>query len=122
MIFRGTTKDGKVVEGWLCIWQGVVYIFDSPFNLYNGRHEVLPQSLAMSTGISDKNKVPIYGSFEYEPGKLSEGGDMVKSWYPCGHLQAENLKVEFVNGKFRATNGYRHSDFLNVEVIPKEKQ
>lgn len=59
--YRGLTKDGKWVYGWRCIWQGIVYIFDSPFNLfYSGQNEVISETVGQFTGLKDKNNKKVY--------------------------------------------------------------
>lgn len=87
MKFRGTTPEGKVVEGYYVrSFHGQHIILPkegccrlSGNNFHGAGVEVLPSSLAMSTTIFDKNETEIFGSFEYEPGKMSEGGDNVRA-------------------------------------------
>jgi hypothetical protein len=82
-MFRGKDKnDGKMVYGGISFYRdGAVFITTMGKDKisYISRHiEVEPQSLAMKTGKQDKHGVEIYGSFEYEPGKMSKGGDRVR--------------------------------------------
>ena len=44
--YRGKRIDnGEWVHGWLCVWQGITLIFDSPYNLYHNPVEVIPESV-----------------------------------------------------------------------------
>ncbi len=62
--------NNEWVEGWYCTWQGIEYIFDSPWNLYHkGRYEIRPETIAQDTGKLDKNDKPIFGG---------KGGDIVE--------------------------------------------
>jgi len=74
--YRGQRKDnGECVYGWLCIWQGVVYIFDSPFNLFrHGRNEVIPETVGEFTGIKDDHGT---GKEIYESDKVTRGDGMI---------------------------------------------
>ncbi len=88
-MYRGLTKEGKVVLGCLFhhvtrafiideyeMTEGLCTISSTPRSI-SGWIEVLPESLAQFTGKHDKNKKPIYGSFEID-GFMTEGGDVVK--------------------------------------------
>lgn len=135
--FRGTTKEGKGVKGWLLrthfpdtywIIKDMLYVADVLYGLnpkfpkhLQGCYQVLPSSLAMYTGIKDKNKAEIYGSFEVD-GKMSDGGDEIMAvdekrrvmWY-------FNRWVMRVIG----TNCLREFHKNNIcfyEVIPKETE
>ena len=136
--FRGTTKEGEVVEGYyakvedshliipdgasLCL--GVKIMSEHDF--LEGFVEVLPLSLAMSTGISDKNKVPIYGSFEVD-GVMSEGGDKLRDIWPnpdtCKVYWKKDIAGFFCkwgDGSDMPLN--RGVAANNCEVIPKETE
>jgi len=70
--FRGVTEDGEVAEG---------FLQRSPFesdNLIVGDfgawYRIIPESLAMQTGLKDANGADIYGSL---PG--TRGGDVVET-------------------------------------------
>ncbi len=91
-MFRAIDTKGNEVEGWLLIIDGVYVIAhknESPLGSLLGTNvftiagksvvfiEVQPQSLAMKTGVCDKNKKPIYGSFPVD-GAMSKGGDIVR--------------------------------------------
>ena len=70
-------KGDKIVSPYLgmCIYNRQVGRFDS----------VIPITLAMQTGIKDKNSVDLWGSILVD-GEMSNGGDMVKL---AVHLDAE---------------------------------
>lgn len=54
--YRGKRVDnGEWVYGWLCVWQGVTLIFDSPYNLFHNPVEVHPDTVGQYTGLKDKN-------------------------------------------------------------------
>ena len=134
VLFRGITTEGKVVEGSLVQFNGHNYIVTDKngysYSRITASHgylstddalEVPPSSLAMSTGISDKNKVPIYGSFEVD-GVMSEGGDDV--W-----LSGEDEVYVVVWGHcgfdIQSRNKQRTLENVNpdcIEVIPKQEQ
>ncbi len=163
VLFRGITTEGKVVEGSLVQFNGHNYIVTDKngysYSRITASHgylstddalEVPPSSLAMSTGISDKNKVPIYGSFEVD-GFMSEGGSEIVA-VGCGIVGAPaypikklpKLKVEW--SKFgvwstgpvdmdyaveyeknhplgdQYTAGHFLYHFHSIEVIPKEQE
>ncbi len=94
-MYRGIIKDLDIpkpreVKGYWCKVQGKHYIVfdDAEYDncacvnenyqpAISGFVEVLPSSLAMSTGIEDKNGVEIFGSFPVD-GVMSEGGSDIK--------------------------------------------
>lgn len=95
--------------------------------------EVLPSSLAMSTGIDDKNGLPIYGSFEVD-GVMSKGGSGVEQLYnPAIGLYRTGV-VEYCKDlaafSLMTTEGHCYELTIMVggrcgerlEVIPKEKR
>ena len=123
MKFRGETQDGKLVEGYyLETGCGRHFIIDPPQAIiatertFKGKtdiaivgcYEVLPQSLAMSTGISDKNQVEIFGSIEVD-GVMSDGGDDCKldisgDGEEYNPIEALIVVIEWKNGGW----GFRH--------------
>lgn len=75
--------NGKEVEGWLVECDGKYYIAakvkDTHWDLCNvfaGFIEVQPRTIAMQTGVKDKNENMIYGSILIN-GVMTEGGDRV---------------------------------------------
>ena len=97
MIFRGMTEEGKRVKGYYFRIGSSVrpdehlsYIIVDKVNDNKSIHvnlgsyeqfccyKIIPESLSMSTGQVDMNKEEIFGSIEYEKGKMSRGGDKVK--------------------------------------------
>lgn len=97
--FRGKTKDGREVFGWLVIdhaIMGAYYIVSengwfgslpiSEFRNGNIKNnlppliKVHPETIAMKTGQTDKNETDIYGSIELD-GTMTEGGDRVRMLY-----------------------------------------
>lgn len=77
IVFRGERVDGGgMVEGYY-IYDG----FTSKHWIYpsNGFGSIVhPESLAVGdTNLPDKNGTKIFGSFEYEEGKMSRGGDIL---------------------------------------------
>ena len=84
-MFRGKTKEGEVVKGYLYEVGGKSYIIPlgadigwTDTDFVKTFVEVIPDSLAMDTGVEDKNKVKIYGSFPID-GKMTSGGDTITS-------------------------------------------
>ena len=75
MIFRGKTKAGEWVEGYLIspnrimVWKEICMQSES--------YEVLPESVAMETTVKDKHGKMIFGSIPVG-GKMSEGGSDVR--------------------------------------------
>ncbi len=88
-MYRGLTKEGNEVFGWLVVIRNRYYISYTDAVMHNHWQirtfipsitefaEVTFESLAQFTGKHDKNKKPIYGSFEID-GVMTEGGDVVK--------------------------------------------
>ena len=130
-MYRAETKDGRVVMGYHAVVEGRHWIIDK--NAYiktiptvgwgaramSGFVEVLPSTLAQSTGIRDKHGVEIFSSFEVD-GKMSEGGDRVQadSW------QFHVIWQKYGWGLLGVNRGWwrQFTDFENIEVIPKEQQ
>lgn len=86
-MFKAQRKDGKgEVKGWLNYdaVEKEYFIMDNCwFRGENNRtlitglfHEIIPSTLSMQTGQTDKNGEMIYGSFRLD-GKMTEGGDRV---------------------------------------------
>jgi hypothetical protein len=75
-------------------------------NIFGGyfidTYEVITESLAMFTGLYDKNGVPIFGSFEVD-GKMSKGGDIINVKMYSNirdEFYYQNCKVPFSKGVF----------------------
>lgn len=85
-MFRGKrTDNGKWIEGWVGKVRDNYYILiDNPTHesnllwLNSEVFQVYPNSVAMQTGVHDKNKEMIYGSIELD-GKMTKGGDRVEA-------------------------------------------
>lgn len=82
MIFRGVTEQGEVVEGYYFKVKKILHYIlkfenNGLLDKGNSMWQVVPESLACSIGQLDKHKKEIFGSFEYEKGKMSRGGDRV---------------------------------------------
>lgn len=91
MIYRAKvkgvdTQEPRMVEGyWFKTRQGQHYIILDDVEVYSGQYDdyvddfldIDPTTLAMSTGIPDKHKVKIFGSFPVD-GVMSRGGDRCK--------------------------------------------
>ena len=106
-MFRAKDMQGKEVEGY--------YVYESFLGwdrVHEHRHVIYmprkknsgmvkipidPTTLAMQTGIEDKHKVEIYGSYSVD-GIKSEGGDRVKLSYGIPPT-CDILKIEYVNNE-----------------------
>lgn len=77
--FRGKalTRPGRWFEGDLLRDGSKVWIFPPDEEAAIDKHRVTPETIAMYTGLEDKNKKEIYGSIPIN-GKMSKGGDIVK--------------------------------------------
>ena len=84
-MYRGTTKDGREVFGWLNHNPSTkkYYISNCWFKQefcgvqIPSLNEVIPETIAMDTGQTDKNGIDIYGSFKLD-GVMTKGGDVVE--------------------------------------------
>jgi hypothetical protein len=88
-MFRGMTKEGKWVEGWYvkALRTGLDARIYESHEMYipnkGGWTEVQrvhPESVAMKTGVLDKNKKMIYGSIDIE-NKITRGGDIITIYH-----------------------------------------
>lgn len=61
-------------------------------------YKIDPTTLARNTTVKDKTGKFIYGSFEYEDGKMSEGGDRVIHEHP--YLDTQTVMVKYENASF----------------------
>ncbi len=111
-MYRGLTKEGKVVLGCLFhhvtrafiideyeMTEGLCTISSTPRSI-SGWIEVLPESLAQFTGKHDKNKKPIYGSFEIDE-KMTGGGDTIKAtfhFYLGGDVLGKIHHIMYLHG------------------------
>lgn len=120
IVFRGERVDGGggIVEGHHVRSGNRHYILDDPaidhhpgcdFRDCRGcimcePIEVHPESLTMGdTNLKDKNGTTIFGSFEYEDGKMSRGGDILQfmtSRIGEGKNTMHKLVSIFENGEF----------------------
>ncbi|MFA6281875.1 MAG: hypothetical protein WCY05_05185 [Candidatus Omnitrophota bacterium] len=127
--FRGQEKDtGKWVEGYFYRRNdGAGYMILGNISCCGKitcSHFIVPNTLSISTGQFDKNRVEIFGSFEVD-GKMSKGGDMVKLHYGIPPT-SDTLVIEFVDNQvfndfyvsgfwMRNLNKNRHSASLHKE-------
>jgi hypothetical protein len=103
--FRGKTEKGEWVEGYLSFdyeWYGE----DKHKNLLiqdekDLHHNIISESLSMSTGIFDKTKKEIFGSIPLENGETSRGGDILKNQYGVSYLIFWDIKRGRWGYKFR---------------------
>ena len=91
-MFRALTRDGKEVFGWLFVRHStdnsICFILEDSWTeiigwrkeaWQFGEIEVIPETIAMKTGQTDKKKKDIYGSFELEGFGMTKGGDRVSA-------------------------------------------
>lgn len=92
---RAKDMKGNWVEGYHCKVEGKHYIIPEDAYFESLAYyeyskgltrfiEINPLTLGRDTTVKDKNGKPIYGSFEYEPGKMSEGGDIYEDTLTIG--------------------------------------
>ncbi len=80
--FRGkSVSTGEWAYGWLCVWQGVTLIFDSPFNLFNNPIEVHLDTVGQFTGEICKS------------GEVYVGDRMVDEWENFGIVKFGKLPL-----------------------------
>ncbi len=121
-MYRGLTEDGKVVFGWLNEshdnFDGIFYHITPRGTALT--YKVTFASLAQFTGKHDKNKKPIYGSFEID-GVMTEGGDLVKWDNSIGIVKWDGSKAHFdVEEFYRGSQdcpGCIFSENAVVEII-----
>ncbi len=89
-MFRANDLNGNEVKGGWCKVAGrhLIIPLDAQLSTYKWRNsnlmqidnpvEIDPKTLAMDTTVKDKDGKLIYGSLEYEPGEMSDGGDSLK--------------------------------------------
>ncbi len=115
--FRGFRKDGTMLIGDLNHIYGYLHIFprgenaglDSPDN-----YEIVPESLSMFTGLTDKNGKQIFGSIPID-GVMSMGGDVLT----CYDLK---VAIVFEAGQFvgKHLNNDRMAELQNRNWIQFE--
>jgi len=113
--FRGFRKDGKGwVEGYYLFRFNSHRIQTIDENYLNGGatliHEIHPESLAMSTGLIDKNGKEIFGSIEVD-GVMSKGGSVVKSDFSntAANVLFGNFNVQANDEHFNCVGFYFES-------------
>ena len=138
--FRGTTKEGKVVEGWL-VGNDPPIIVDygcaisqepdsNALEIWNDHFEVLPLSLAMYIWMHDKNKKDIWGSIPIgDDGAMSKGGSIMQDVKGRKYtIEWERGGLGFVGRRVGSRSSIISMDSLigltefDAEVIPKEKE
>ena len=125
--FRAITKETKrECFGYYAYIQGKHYIIlddaelietDNITPMIDGYVEIIPESLAQATDQTDKNGKIIFGSIEYEPGKMSMGGDIVE--YPDEEFDTWQGTVEFTEGVATADGGnpLRNQPPENIVIV-----
>lgn len=109
MIFRAERKDnGQEVKGChvkIGLLHNIVPIGTEITSISIASRdyliEIRPETLAMETGIHDKNKKMIFGSFPVNR-KMSTGGDSFRTTKNHGFCSNKIVRVEFVDGSFCA--------------------
>ncbi len=119
-MFRAKDKTGEEFFGWLVD----VSAFDAHkpawrivSQLTNGivYHPIDPTTLAMQTGILDKHKVEIYGSYSVD-GIKSEGGDWVR-------IMCDESPIEFQINWLKENQwcGWEIGSQDEIEIIGEKK-
>jgi uncharacterized phage protein (TIGR01671 family) len=122
--YRAIRKDnGEWVEGYLMQMYSPERLFIGQWinlgnearvkdELFTSYHEIIPESLALFTALTDKNGKEIFGSIPVN-GVMSRGGDILKLQYPTvkiyGYVDNKEITVtvEFSKGGFWFTgDGY----------------
>lgn len=143
-MFRATTKEGKVVEGYWFVSTGSLHpepvhyiivdkVHDSKSVLMEiggenfACYRIDPQTLAQDTTKRDKNGTKIFGSFPVE-GVMTKGGDRVRGFVSCYKCEREaegivawdkNASGFFVEAKSR-NRFYAPFQIRNIKVIGQE--
>ncbi len=141
--YRGKRENnGEWIEGYQVVIEGKDYIvpLDAKTRVFSHRApepgcrrgildfiEVIPSTVAQSTGLKDKNKVKIYGSIEIN-GKMSKGGDIVKRTFHYSNDIGDSVgeaKIEISEVKWKEDKGLQFvgfpffpcDDIYNIEVL-----
>lgn len=93
------------------------------------RNVIKPQSLAIFTGIYDKNDKPIYSSIPLPDGWMSEGGDILKDGKDIPHTgevmidpnHSSKIKGFFVHWLMNAQDGYSPDRSTLLSTYPHWK-
>ena len=133
-IFRGITESGIIVQGDLILNNNKPIIlkrikFDSIKKNVNQHwsievpaYEIIPESLSISTGFFDINRIEIYSSFPVN-GEMSKGGDVVFIPANMFHIDITGFVV-YYNGEFKinsALSGVKRSiDSEQTEIIANQ--
>ena len=128
-MFKAQRKDGKgEVRGWLVkIDSRYALLPTYSFEEACGKslmetfryYEIIPSTLSMQTGQTDKNGEMIYGSFELD-GKMTEGGDRVLSRDngDTGKVEYSNIFTSFVIINENHENlEYGIGQYYDLEII-----
>lgn len=122
--FRARIENGTIVEGSLITKESTFLIGcyetspptmqDPCGDTYWIEYQVIPESLAISTGLQDKNGVEIFSSFPVN-GVMSKGGDVIKYSEYSVHNPNEYFGIIiYHNGKFVF---YNSNEYIDVEFI-----
>lgn len=129
MKFRAKRKYGnEVITGYYSAIDGVHhYIFNADNLNSPDWFEIDPTTIAMATGVTDKNGVEIFGSVPVD-GVMSRGGDVVRMLYTDWPSKSANdsrtieqymydigftAKIQFISPSFYAT---LQSKFYSDEI------
>ena len=115
-MFRGMTKDGKLVYGYYIKYRGDHFILPKKAVTFLASFiKVDPESTSQFTGILDKNEKEIYGSIPID-GKMSRGGDCFRTSHKHGFCSDKVVRVEFVDGSFVALFE-KFDEFDRIETL-----